>query len=72
MGHMPWNVLSKNPVQIESALFGINSTNLVNPQPNVKAELNQLPTACFFERSATYMPEPLVVEKHQRPFPVPN
>lgn len=72
MGHMPWNVLSRNPVQIESALFGINSTNLVKPQAPITAELNKLPTACFYDRVPTFMPEPLVVEKNQRPFPVPN
>ena len=37
-------VLSYNPVDIESSLFGINSTNLVNPQPPVKPEIKILPS----------------------------
>lgn len=32
-GQIPWNQLSENAVQVESFLFGINSTNLVQPQP---------------------------------------
>ena len=32
-GQLPWNTMSKNAPDIESFLFGINSTNLVNPQP---------------------------------------
>ena len=30
-GQLPWSTLSYNPVDIETFLFGINSTNLVNP-----------------------------------------
>lgn len=29
---MPRDTLSNNPIEIESTLFGINSTNLVKPQ----------------------------------------
>jgi hypothetical protein len=55
-------------VDIESALFGINSTNLVDPQAPVVPQLKQLPEVKFFERMAFFMPEPLVVEKASRPF----
>tara|TARA_Y100000994_G_C15450702_1_gene342477 strand:+ start:139 stop:495 length:357 start_codon:yes stop_codon:yes gene_type:complete len=68
--HMPRNTLSTNPVEIESALFGINSTNLVNPQPEVVPKLKKIPEVAFFDRSALIMPKPLVIENNQRPFPI--
>jgi len=70
--HMPREAFSQNSIEIESALFGINSTNLVNPQKPVIPQLKQLPGVSYFERLQTFMPEPLVVEKYQRPFPVPK
>ena len=70
-GQVPWNKLSNNAVQIESFLFGINSTNLVQPQAPLVPELKKLEPANFFERTPVFIPEPLVVEKSQRPFPVP-
>ena len=70
-GQIPWNQLSHNAVQIESFLLGINSTNLVNPQKPLVPELKTLETANFFERGPILIPEPLVVQKNQRPFPVP-
>lgn len=59
---------SSNSVDIESALFGINSTNLVEPQAQVVPHLKNLPEVKYFERMAMFMPEPLVVEKSARPF----
>jgi len=70
-GQIPWNKLSYNSADIESFLFGINSTNLVKPQPCLTPELKNLSTANVFEKGPIYIPEPLVVEKNQRPFPVP-
>lgn len=70
--HMPWNTLSHNPVEIESSLWGINSTNLVNPQPAVKPELKTVPMKPFFETTPVIMPKPLKVNKYQRPFPIPQ
>jgi hypothetical protein len=69
---IPWNKLSYNAADTESFLFGINSTNLVNPAPCFRPEITQLQSANVFESGATLMPEPLVIEKNQRPFPVPN
>lgn len=68
---IPWNQMSYNAPDIESFLFGINSTNLVNPAPCLTPELKQLKSANVFEKGPVYIPEPLVVEKNQRPFPVP-
>ena len=71
-GQVPWNKLSNNAVQIESFLFGINSTNLVNPAPCFHPELAKLESVNIFKKEATFIPEPLVIRKDQRPFPVPN
>ena len=70
-GNIPWSKLSYNPVDTESFLFGINSTNLVKPQGVFVPEIASLQTQNFFERGPTYIPEPLVVVKDQRPWPAP-
>ena len=68
--HMPQNTLSNNPIEIESALFGINSTNLVNPQQPVEPNLKTIPEISFFERTQVIMPKPLIMQNRQRPFPI--
>ena len=67
VGRTPRQMLSNNPIDIESALFGINSTNLEKPQKPVKPELKTLPNVTFFERSNIVMPQPFVHHKNQRP-----
>ena len=69
VGQVPANQLSGNSIDIESRLYGINANNLVAPQQPMKPDLNLLPNASFFDRNVVYMPEPLVVEKEQRPHP---
>ena len=69
---IPWNKLSYNAPDTESFLFGINSTNLVNPAPYFVPEITKLDSANIFDKGSVLMPEPLVMEKKQRPFPVPN
>tara|TARA_Y100000591_G_C21685726_1_gene620442 strand:+ start:526 stop:885 length:360 start_codon:yes stop_codon:yes gene_type:complete len=71
MGHMGRDVLSTNSVDVESALFGINSTNLVNPQAPTQAHINNMCDANFIDRLPVILPEPLVVQQ-ERPFPVPQ
>jgi hypothetical protein len=71
-GQIPWNKLSYNAADTESFLLGINSTNLVNPAPPFKPEIAKLGSANIYKTEATFIPEPLVIEKNQRPFPVPN
>jgi len=71
-GQIPGNKLSYNAADIESFLFGINSTNLVNPAPCLKPELKELPSINIFKKDATIMPIPLWLDPGQRPFPVPN
>ena len=70
-GQVPGNKLSNNAIDIESFLFGVNSTNLVNPAPVFVPELTKLCQANIYKPSPTYMPEPLVILKDQRPLPIP-
>ena len=64
---MSRDTLSTNPIDIESALFGINSTNLVEPKPNTIAHLKKIPEKEFFNRLPLIMPDKLVIENNQRP-----
>ena len=70
-GNTPWNKLSTNAADIESFLFGINATNLVNPAPPLTPELKCLQTANIFKTGPVIMPVPQAVPKFQRPFPLP-
>jgi hypothetical protein len=70
-GQMPWNTLSYNAPDVESFLFGINSTNLVKPAPVFVPELKCLKSSNVFDKGPTFVPEPLVIEKNQRPYPIP-
>ena len=70
-GQIPWNKLSYNAPDIESFLFGVNSTNLVNPAPIFVPELAKIDSVNIFEKGAILMPEPLVIQKNQRPLPIP-
>ena len=69
---IPWNKMSYNAPDIESFLFGINSTNLVNPAPTFVPELSNLCPANVFEKGPTYIPETLTLEKNQRHFFIEN
>jgi hypothetical protein len=69
---IPWNKLSYNAADTESFLFGINSTNLVNPAPCFVPEIHKLGSVNVYEKTAIFVPEPLAIEKNQRPFPIPN
>lgn len=68
-GQITGNQLSGNSIDIESFLFGINSTNLVNPAPCLVPELKTLEQANIYQKSSIYIPAPLVIEKNQRPIP---
>ncbi len=66
---IPGNKLSHNCADIESFLFGIGSTNLVNPLPAFTPELATLPCANVYENAPIWMPYPLIMDPGQRPFP---
>jgi hypothetical protein len=61
------NVLSNNACDIESSLLGIGASNLVNKKPVVIPQLNKLKNTEYFDRLKVHMPDPLVIEKSQRP-----
>jgi len=61
------NVLSNNASNIESHLYGIKQIDLTKPKTQFVAELNKLPEQKWFKTPRVFVPEPLVVEKNQRP-----
>ena len=69
-GHMSRESFSHNSVDVETMLFGINSTNLVTPQKPIKPDFKSMPSSKFFDRLLVPMPKPLVVENKQRPYPI--
>ena len=69
-GQLPGDTLSHNAVDIETFLFGINSTNLVNPAPALTPEFKCLKQADAFKSTPIIMPVPQAIPKYQRPFPI--
>ena len=61
------NVLSNNASNIESHLYGIKQIDLTKPKKTFVAELNKLPEQKWFKTPRVFVPEPLVVQKNQRP-----
>tara|TARA_R110002072_G_scaffold76776_5_gene179815 strand:+ start:179 stop:538 length:360 start_codon:yes stop_codon:yes gene_type:complete len=65
---LPRQFYTENSIDIESTLRGINSTDLVNGPPVVTPIFKPITFNCFFEHSnKVILPEPLVIEKDQRP-----
>ena len=63
------NILSNNGADVESSLFGIGSTNLVNPKKETCADINKLKDIQFFEakpKSNNQFPLPLVIHTDER------
>lgn len=67
MGRMAPENLSNNACDIESQLRGIGSTNLVNPQKQVQPKFHDMKSLNMIDRLSMVIPEPLIVEKNQRP-----
>jgi hypothetical protein len=61
------NVLSDNASNIESNLMGIKQIDLTQPKKNFKPLLKKIGEEVFFKTPRVFVPEPLVVEKNQRP-----
>jgi len=70
MGRMASENLSSNACDVESQLFGIGSTNLVTPQKQVQPKPHDMKSLNVIDRISMIIPEPLVVEKNQRPYPM--
>ncbi len=67
-GRIAYTNLAFNACDIESQLFGIGSTNLVNPKSAVKPDLKPIQSLNMIDKLPIFIPEPLVVEKNQRPY----
>ena len=71
-GQFAWSQLSNNYSDIESFLFGINSTNLVQETPALVPQFKNLDSVNIFDKSNIFVPDPLIIVKNQRPQPIPN
>ena len=67
-GYMPPDNFSYNSIDIESALLGIGSTNLVNEKPVTVPQFKSMPTVAFFNTPKVIMPQKFEVLTNQRPF----
>ena len=66
--HMSRDALANNSIDIESALYGIGSSNLVKPCEPVNPQMRDLVFREYFDRSkVVVMPYPLVYNNNQRP-----
>ncbi len=61
------NILSNNTANIESNLFNIREFDLTTSKTEFKPSLNTLKEQTFFSKNNVFVPEPLVVQKNQRP-----
>ena len=65
-GNMKGRDLAKNDCDIESYLFGIGSTNLVNPLPIIQPKINTIQSLNIYQKSPT-IPSPIIqMEPNQR------
>ena len=65
---LPYDILSHNAIDTESFLYGINSTNLVNPVHEFTPEPKIIQTENLVKRRDIVMPIPLAVSKNERPY----
>ena len=66
-GQMGPMVLSRNFVDIDSFLKGTGSTNLVTPMAPVQPQYKELGSLAIIDRIPLILPEPMKVDKNQRP-----
>lgn len=64
------NTLSNNPVDIETLLLRPCTTKPSIPALDIQPELKTIDGINFFERLPLFIPQPLVIETKQRPFPI--
>lgn len=69
MGRITADQLSNNYCDIESQLFGIGSTNLVMPKGETIPDIRKHQSLSIIDRLPLVVPQPLVVEGNQRPYP---
>jgi len=63
VGAFPLNIMANNQADIESSLFGIGSTNLIEPKPTTinLGDLRRLDSLNISRKMPLVIPEPLVV-----------
>lgn len=59
--------LANNCCDIESALFGIGSTNLENPLPKINPEINYLSSLNIMQKTQMVKPQKYDIQLNQRP-----
>lgn len=64
------SILSKNAIDIESQLFGIGSTNLVEKKKIVLPQLKHLKSLAITQKQKIHLPESFQLLPNQRPFNV--
>lgn len=67
MGNLRGRDLATNDTDIESALFGVGSTNLENPVPKVEPMIHQHKSLNVIDRIPMIMPEAHIPETYHRP-----
>ena len=67
-GRMAPSDLAYNGRDVESFLWGIGSTNLVEARTPTTPQIKQLQSLNIIDRIPIMVPEPLVVKKDQRPY----
>ena len=65
--HIPRSQMSHNPIDIETFLFGIGSSDLTKDAPILDASLKCLPTTDIFAKAPTVVSEKFVSNTTQRP-----
>jgi hypothetical protein len=65
-GGLSRNDLATNSCDIESELFGIGSTNLVQPLAKVEPKLIPLQSLNLYQKPVLYIPKDLFIEPNQR------
>jgi hypothetical protein len=67
MGKNARETFCHNYVDVETELFGISSSNLVNPTPKVMPQFEVPKSLNIIDRMTVLVPEPLIVQKDNRP-----
>ena len=67
MGRMASTNLSTNSVDIESFLYGIGTSNLVNPFKPITPEIKQLNSLNVIDRLPIHIPSEIKITPNQRP-----
>lgn len=63
---MPSMNLSNNACDIESQLFGIGATNLVNPKPEILLNAKPIPSLSIAKRMPLIVPEKMLPQEGRR------